>query len=1390
MKNTISEEPGAEPELNNSIWKGINKALEHVLSEEADLINSILKDLAPKEEVTKDKSGGEEVITKPSTGISWGSIFKAIGFAFRHPMKAWTLVQTALSPKVYLDNAFQKNLLENDKVWDFVKRRSNDLPKIGQILKASGIKEFEEGGILDAKGLGILKAGFENEDTIKRLKAIAIETRTPPPNIMKIVGDSFGLLANSKDFKQFLQEKGGQIQEYVKVLASNTTAGDVTRSMSAIISTNSTKYADIHEIISNNQALQDKMSDILHQNLLNPALERTRIINDVLELPEFASLSEVGKESLRTLSSDTLDKTKPLIREYLDLYKIDPNILEHTSTLITKAPELDGILHSIQKDGLFVWIDKTLDMLIDDPKLKEFISTNPEFIPNLAKGVIDGTPFLKEITGKFKLDNEVLDLLSTLLVKPEIARAIIKDNNKGDYIKLTDTLINALNDKDIPNLSQVLKMQAEKGLFNNLTIGIIEQLPNLGESLKNYGVTTENLPQIANIFPVLLDHPKELGKVFNQFKLGQYNDMMKELLSMVDREPKIRSYFENNRDVFVNVLDQVFTNTESLKGYNLKGDLYEILPSLLNHPQKLLEIITLSEKGNYPEIGRKFLDIVQNDPEIQIYFQTHGNKFEQIAMKAVGLETYGVQDVASGILTKLMTNEHHKESIRTILNLYERGEWSNLIKETCRMMERDAGFKAYIETNKDNFSQIVNAVIDKAPLIKTYTSGVNVGNIVTEIIKDPASIREGLEAFEAGSKFGMMKVAAKKLVDINLGLALGGVLIDSAMNWLYSGEAGKHDFVNNIVASLSSRNDDAQLKLSDFIKTSINKLQLEEDDKKKLNALLAKNTLFDGVTIKGTGHNKLKLTNLSIDNITFVNSKITDVSFKGTKFTNTSFVGSAFSNVDFNGATIDASTLMSMVDSIRRGNISLDGAIITGDLSRIDLSNISLRRADLSQVTSMNDVNLLNCNLTDAKLPNINLLKDTYNLDKCIFTPLSVTEEIINTQKDQLITKLVENVAEKFKILENHILTDKEKANIESKLNDLIYDPIVGEHLTRTLQLTPLDIINRNFPQKPEIFSHVYEYSKTTSNLLTDIYNNKNKLDEINNVIVAGLMADEISSKLFGEGDNRAQDGQMIKKMMQEIIVKFSEENPMLNTTELLDHPKYEEFIDNVSTELKSRSKYTTAGMVTSGIYLPKEVFNKALEGKLKVEMHDKLGVYQFNEKELKAIYSMATQIGTNLFGSGVDSARKADTNLISQNLKDVFYQIKKDKNGADLSDVLTKSVQEIAGSVDKGYLSTSRTGLTELYYNNSSYTTAGYASGGIYLDENKMAETKFINEVMGLIEPITQSVEKLPIAQSLLPALAKKLTPGHNHVRPNHNRNIDKNKGQIAQKESQEVGF
>ena len=1103
-------------------------------------------------------------------------------------------------------------LLEHPNCWRLI--WTVDWKVLHKILTVFGFKQeiFGEGKILDNKALELLETAFKDDKNLDIVQVIILEYMKPPTNWTNFIFKTLELLSN-EHIKQYLSDKGSAIRDFVKELSQT--------------------------------------------------------------------------------------------QGYFIQYNINPKILHHLPRILTKIPEINDTYASMQKDSLFVWVEKAFDMLVKDSELRQFIVENPTFVPDLAKGIIANIPFVQKITAKFNFDSKILDTLGTILVKPEIVVNIVNNLNKGDFIKLTETLLSTLNDPEFKAFHKVVKVQAEDGLYNNLVKGIIEQNEEIVISqngdistsykyqLKNYGITIKDLPQIANIFPALLYESHILLRAFNQFKGNDYIGVFEELISLINLE--IKKYFEENRNLFVNFLFNVLIKDNIIKGYDLKGHLYDIVAYLydivlylLNNPNKLIEIVGSYKNGNYPEVGKQFLELLRDDPniqkyfsekietfnsilenlfiqikllkplnlsgdlvhivpalllhlndliaiidlsnlgryddvgtiflnliqedlEIKRYFEKNITKFKEITCKLTGIERYGIGDEVAEALNNLLLNKKNKKPLKKLLDFYQKGEWLNLSKSAFKFIEKNDDLKQYLQINEDNFAIIIKVVVDKAPVLKHYISGLDVGelvdkNFIHHVLKDPKGIRELIESYEKG-KVALIKNVLARLYN-DSGFRNG--LYNAATNWLFSaGNSTQQKLVNILVAQLSklAQNLPQRIKVFNFVQGELQNIaSLNEQDQSKLNELVTRKILFDGIAIR-----RAQLDNLEFNGISFVNSTISNVSFKNTVFKNASFIGARLYNVNFDSAEIDASTLSSMVDTLRKNGVSLVRTKIIGDISGIDLSGINLKGADLIKVTSLKNVNLDRTNLREAKLPVVtDLLIDTYKLDKAEFSKGIVSEKIIARQKIRVVEEIIDRIAEK--------MPQKQKTQLIKAIKELNQDiSIIGTYIRETLEVTPNDIITKKFPIKMEELKHVSDYKGKTSSILTIIYENRNNPEALPVAITANLMADYITAKVFGKGNNRGKDGYMIKQMMQQVVNKFAQENLGTEPNSLLKNSNFEQLLNDIADELISRSKYTTAGIIQQGvtisfteggIYLPAKIFNEVLINKFKVKMIEKLG--------------------------------------------------------------------------------------------------------------------------------------------------------------------------------------
>ncbi|MFK7973240.1 MAG: pentapeptide repeat-containing protein, partial [Rickettsiaceae bacterium] len=561
--------------------------------------------------------------------------------------------------------------------------------------------------------------------------------------------------------------------------------------------------------------------------------------------------------------------------------------------------------------------------------------------------------------------------------------------------------------------------------------------------------------------------------------------MVKDLLVLSKDNVKVKGYFQENRDLFAGVINSIVKTTPGLEDYDLAGDLYKIVPDLLDHPDQLISIINLYEKGKYSEVGQEFLGLIQEDPKIKQYFTDNGELFKRILIdKTMGMKSYGVKDEVADIFKHIM-KEQNISKIQGLLDQYEKGNWLGLVTDTCRMIEEDHKFAQYMRDNKESFNKIVTAIVDSYPMIKTYTGNVSVGTLAANLLQDPKQIREVVEGYQAGG-VQMVKQGEKFLAAKAMDSDVRGVVLQVATGWIFADGSGKQEVINRIPETLIETRvvQENNVTLNDAARAVITAGD-NSAKKQELNTLLDRNILFDGVTI-GSTRKHVKLEHLDINN-SFVNSQFNNVSFQGSKFTNASFTGATFTNTDFSKAEIDGATLNSLIPALKNGTISLNGSKIIGDMpASLDLSDISLQGVDLSAVTSMNDVNLRNTDLQGAILPtDQTILKTSYNLMSAKFdSEMSVLKE---QNQNYMLDLIVDSIASRAEYLGGELLDPVLlRQNIEKLY---IGDTPMGKELREAISQNPDSIKYKNFPVAVDSYKNTKDLL-TTSAVMTLLYEN------------------------------------------------------------------------------------------------------------------------------------------------------------------------------------------------------------------------------------------------------------------------------------------------------------
>lgn len=507
----------------------LRKSLEKTLSSSKanKLVNSAIKDLSS------------------SNGLSFKTILLGAKFALTNPVNTYNLVKLARSSDTYLDPEFQKSLLEEKPIWEFLKKNASNLPKIGQILAKAGFKEFQEGNFLDQKGLDILKESFKNDNVLHQLKEVAIEVKKEEPDWNKVTSNTLDMLTKEKNFEKFFNEKGKDIASYIKIGATEILPSDYVKSFDDILQKPESKqsYAEVQKIFDKNPALKQEFAEN---------------IDNLRSLKEFNKLSPEKQTVLNSFVADAKQQAKPELKEYFESYRIDPEVLSTLPSLLNQIPKMKEVFDTLNdpNQGVMIAIEKTLEMTKDNKELRDFFANNKEFLPNAALGIIENNPDLQKMTKDYNFDKQMLNIVGEMMSKPEMAHDIMLDVNKGDYMSVTNSLISALNDPSF-KLKDTLVQQSKDGLFDNLFKGIVDVdakgSGDIKKQLENYGLQTEDVVKLSKVMPLLLDKPESLQKVFGSFIKGDYTGIAKELFTLTKDSPEIQQYLNDNKGIFAKV---------------------------------------------------------------------------------------------------------------------------------------------------------------------------------------------------------------------------------------------------------------------------------------------------------------------------------------------------------------------------------------------------------------------------------------------------------------------------------------------------------------------------------------------------------------------------------------------------------------------------------------------------------------------------------------------------------------------------------------------------------------------------------------------------------------------------------------------------------------------
>ena len=427
-KKTKSEDvPPNEEEAFKKKYSGVLKTVDYILSgKEQKLIDGILEDYAPSD-------------NKRAPGISGGSVLKGLGFAVRNIGKMGSVIKLGREYNdIIYNNTFQQELLKNDNTWKFVQTVGERLPKVGTVLANMNFPEFKEGAILDKKALEKLQPILTDKNSVESIRKIATQFKDPNFDQNENINQIFDLMIKSPAFKDYMQDKGGAIKDYIVATAKSYIDTDNLKplprnkdeqlSYQEQLSTYGLKVEDL-----------DKIANIVPILLNEPeALKKfynnyskgdyIGLTKDLLELSKnnkaVGEYLQNNNELFKGIANSVIKSTPAL--EKLEL---KGELLDMFGPLLTSknAEQVKGMVEKYEKAD---WPGIAIDfckMIENDPEFKQHLDNNRGNLGKITQAILDGIPSVKQYKGDMKIDA----LVENVLNDPKGLREAAESFQKG-----------------------------------------------------------------------------------------------------------------------------------------------------------------------------------------------------------------------------------------------------------------------------------------------------------------------------------------------------------------------------------------------------------------------------------------------------------------------------------------------------------------------------------------------------------------------------------------------------------------------------------------------------------------------------------------------------------------------------------------------------------------------------------------------------------------------------------------------------------------------------------------------------------------------------------------------------------------------------------------------
>jgi hypothetical protein len=1108
---------------------------------------------------------------------------------------------------------------------------------------------------------------------------------------------------------------------------------------------------------------------------------------------EFEKGNILDQDSLVTLNplikeANSRDTLKKIANQFMDpAFDQNKNINEIVDLMLKPGP-VANYLHQ-KKDSLKNYIVTTTKSMIENENLqaqkkyyeelkeKGITVITPEHIKE-AKAQVGNLQKQLDTYGIKTTDlNKLAEIVPILMDKPEDLKKFYDSYAKGDYNGLVKDVLemSATNDE----VKKYLKENA--GRFQEIMVNGAKAVAQT--HLDTYGISYEALKKITDLMPVLLDKPEDLKKFYELYSEASnpkdpksapdYNKLIKEILEMSATNDGVKDYLKKNAKVFQEIMvngakavAQTHLDTYGVSDEALKK-ITDLVPVLLDKPEDLKKFYELySEASNpkdpksapdYNKLIKEILEMSATNDGVKDYLKKNAKVFQEIMVNGAfatpsvekELKKYGVDKEKLSKITNIVPILlDDPAALKKFYNSFEKGDFIGLGKDLLELSKKNKAVDEYLKNNNDIFKGIVGEVVKSTPILKQLGVKSDLVDLFSPLLtsKNADKVQGLISLYEEAGKADPKKQTGKYIeLAINLCKLLEedpelskqlnnnrGDLGKIAQNVIdnipflkgYLGEMKVDELASNIIKDPKGLREgiEAYQKGGKALAWGAGKLIVNK----------VMDPEFRGAVIKGVGTWLLGDGNIKQQVVDHAMKMIPGDS--KTRINLKELAGNAIENLD----KPDPKKLKEVKNSLEKNQL------FTG----INIKN-KMENMEISSINFSNSTFLLNASFAGSVLTDV-------NFEGTKFTRINFEGTEIDGKTLATLTEQLKNNSVSLKGVK--IIGDIPKGTDLSHV-DFSGADLSGVTSMKDINLKGADLSKATLPKDNTIIEEAKNVVMYTEKELSQIEK----------------LADNIAVNLFGKNHGRTDSAELIKMSLKEVFGKLKTEDKDLDLVGYLEENMKQLAGKNKNdglSKLYYASKSTTsAGLVTGwvgieGIYLDKkkvlgEEFiakldqniqngrkpleemsksNDSLTSKKPTEQMSKFNESiesipetSLSESELKKIERLTNKIVENLFGKG--HARKKDGELIKESLQEAFKELKKQNNNVDITGIIGQNMDKLVGKVNPGYLSTSGDGLSLLYYKNSSYTTAGLTTGGVYLDSKKIQAKEFAVNLKSHIE-------------------------------------------------------